>query len=573
MRKTVKSILTAMLVFAVCGPAAACATPEVPGGGSDEQIDTSKTQIYVYNFYGGYGSDWLSAAKARYEELHKDDVYEEGKKGVQIYVNNQKTAISGISGQILDSRDEVYFTEYAYYYTLKSEGVLGDITEAVTTPLTEYGETRSVVDKMSAEQQAYYGVGNGGTTSYYAVPHYAGYSGLVYNIDLFEEEGWFFAKTPSDNTRDGRFVDKYNTERSAGPDGEYGTSDDGLPATYEEFFLLCDMISDSGATPLIWTGANYKDYLNNLIQALAADYEGLEQMMLNYTLTGEADSLIKIVGGEIEKEAPLAITSDNAYYLAEQSGKYYALKFLETLVTTDKYHGKLVFNGAYSHMNAQEDFLRAGHDGQTQPVAMLCDGCWWEMEASATFDSMVASKGESFGKYGRRFGFMPLPKATAEKAAENTTNGADAKKFTLYDELYSLCFMKANVEEWKKPLVLDFIRFVNSDESLREFTTITNTVKALDYTMTESDKEKMTTFGKSLVELKEKSDVVYPYSTNPVYANNQSFFGTHESLRSTVSGTDFQFAAEAMYDMHISAENYFTGMLKYYELSWSGLQK
>lgn len=107
--------------------------------------------------------------------------------------------------------------------------------------------------------------------------------------------------------------------------------------------------------------------------------------------------------------------------------------------------------------------------------------------------------------------------------------------------------MKANVEDWKKPLALDFIRFVNSDESLREFTSVTNTVKALDYTMSKEEKEKLTPFGKSLMELKEKSDVVYPYSTNSVYANNQAFFGTHESFRSTVS-TNYQWPAEALHE-------------------------
>ena len=298
MKNTIKKLMALALAALICCPMAACGDPDDENG-ANEKIDPHRTQLYVYNFYGGYGSDWLSAAKLRYEELHKDDIYEDGKKGIQIYINNQKTAIMGLSGQILDNRDEVYFTEYAYYYTLKNEGVLGDISEAVTKPLEEYGESRSIKDKMSRDQQAYYGVGEGDEAKYYAVPHYAGYSGLIYNIDLFEEEGYYFAKTPSDNTREGRFIDKFNTVRSAGPDGEFGTSDDGLPATYEEFFVLCDFIADNGQTPIIWNGANYKDYLNNLTQALIADYEGLDQMMLNYTLNGTATSLSKISGGNL----------------------------------------------------------------------------------------------------------------------------------------------------------------------------------------------------------------------------------------------------------------------------------
>lgn len=165
----------------------------------------------------------------------------------------------GLSGQILDNRDEVYFTEYAYYYTLKNEGVLGDISEAVTKPLEEYGESRSIKDKMSRDQQAYYGVGEGDEAKYYAVPHYAGYSGLIYNIDLFEEEGYYFAKTPSDNTREGRFIDKFNTVRSAGPDGEFGTSDDGLPPPTRNSSSCATLspttvrLPSSGTAPIIRT--------------------------------------------------------------------------------------------------------------------------------------------------------------------------------------------------------------------------------------------------------------------------------------------------------------------------------
>ena len=57
--------------------------------------------------------------------------------------------------QIPDNRDEVYFTEYALYYTLRNEGVMADITDALTMPLTEYGEEESIIDKLSSEQRAY----------------------------------------------------------------------------------------------------------------------------------------------------------------------------------------------------------------------------------------------------------------------------------------------------------------------------------------------------------------------------------------------------------------------------------
>lgn len=571
MKKFFKSAAALILgCFLFAG--SACAQPVIPGSEIQEQIDHSRTQLYVYTYYGGFGTDWLSAVKERFEELHKDDDHwEEGKKGVQVYINPQKEDISTISSQILDSRDEIYFTEYAYYYTLRSEGVLGDISEAVTQPLAEYGETRSIADKMNDAQRSYFGVQENGATHYYGVPHYAGYSGLIYNKDLFDEEDFYFAAEPSDNTLEGRFIDQYNTEKSAGPDGLTGTFDDGLPTTYEEFFLLCDFIASSGMTPVAWNGTSYKTYLNNFMQSLVTTQEGYDQMMLNFTLNGDAKTLVTLQGGEpVPDASAIRIDNSNGYELARQAGKYYALEFMERLIGEDDYHNTLAFNGGYSHLNAQEDFLKAGNDGQTAPIAMLVDGCWWEMEADSIFDEMVASRGESFSKYNRNFGFMPLPKATQARADENLTNGEDGVKWTLYDELYSLCFMKANIAEWKKPLALEFIRFVNSDESLSEFTAVTNTVKALDYQVRAEDTAQLTPFGRSLVEVKESAEIVYPFSTNSVYVNNQRYFTTAELYKATV-GSEKSWPSEAMHDENISAAQYFEGLLTYQSAEWSSL--
>ena len=55
-----------------------------------EKIDETKTQLYVFNFSGGYGTEWVANAKAKFEELNKDVSWQEGKTGVQIIIDNQK---------------------------------------------------------------------------------------------------------------------------------------------------------------------------------------------------------------------------------------------------------------------------------------------------------------------------------------------------------------------------------------------------------------------------------------------------------------------------------------------------
>ena len=583
MRKVLPIALSAMMAI----PMVACATPDgddLDDPFANEKINTSKTQLYVNNFFGGYGANWLAAIKNRYEELHKDDVYEEGKKGVQIYVNNQKVSATDISSQILSNRDEIYFSEYAYYRTLKSEGVLMDITEAVKGDLAPYGDPAesTIEKKLTVQQQEYYGILENGETHYYGLPHYSGYMGITYNVDLFDQEGYYFIDGYENQTGNRRFKGARGNEnkaKSKGPDGKTGvidgvdySIDDGLPTTYEEFYELIKYIAAGGTTPLTWTGHDYPGYLTRFMEALVADFEGLDQMMLNYNLGDsgvKANDLGTIQNGQfvLDTALPKEITTQNGYETARQQGKYEALKFMEWLTRkdNDKYHRTNVFNGGYSHTNAQEDFLWGGKDGgATPPIAMLIDGIWWESEATSIFNQMSASD-SSLSKSNRRFGFMPLPKANAEKADRAATSD---KAMTLIDQVYSICFAKANIAEWKKPLALDFIKFVHTNESLVEFNTITDTPKAFNYTMSEEQMSKLSPFGRSVVELKSRSDVVYPYSTNSKYILNQGSFnaGTMYAASSTKEKP-----VNDMRDHQTTAETYFTQMVVYYKTKWGSL--
>lgn len=564
MKKIFKKGIALLLALIMVLSLMACGGKEAGGNGADsEKVDSDRTQLYVYNFAGGFGAEWLAAAKERFEELHKDDVYEDGKKGVQIVINNSKTSADAMMNQIQYNKEEVYFTELAYYYSLKEAGVLGDITDAVNKDLSVYGDAEgsTILSKMSDDQKAFYGVEENGETHYYGIPHYAGYTSLIYNIDLFEEEKYYFADGVTDAEQlEDYFILRSDDKRSAGPDGEYGTSDDGLPTTFEEFFMLCDYIAERGQTPVTWRGNQYDDYLRKFLLSLEANIDGKEQMMLNYSMNGTATKLgTANANGFTPGSGSTAITAANGYEMYGQAGKYYALDFMNTLTTTEKYHGELVFNSSYSHMNAQEDFLYAGNDnGETDPIAMMIEGIWWENEAQTTFDAMADSMGEEYAKENRKFAMMPLPKVSA----------SDAGKNTLLDSLYSLCFMKNNIEEWKKPLALEFIAFVNSDESLVEFTQMTNTPKALNYEMSDEEMSKMTHFGRSVMELKQKSDIAYPFSGEAIYVNQSGQFNADEVWKSTVGGTVYSGPATAFYEDNVSVADYFSGMLKYNKDNW-----
>lgn len=537
------------------------------GNRGEEEIDKTKTQLYVYNCNAGFGSESIKAIKLAFEELHKDDVYEEGKKGVQIYVSNRRDDMNTLSETLLDNREEVYFPDKTDYYTLYNKGIFADITEALTTPID--GETRTILDKMTPEQVDYFGMeGADGKTHYYGIPYNEGFSGLIYNVDVFDDWGYWFSSVVDEED-----ISQYNKEdlftktgkKSKGPDGKSGTSDDGLPATYEQFFVLCDMIAQDGNVPVTWTGKNYVDYLNYLIQALASDYEGLEQSMLNYTLTGKAENLI----ARFENNTPVIeekdITPENAWQLYAQAGKYYAIDFVKKLVTTDKYHNKLAFNTTETQIAAQEDFLWAGYDGSAD-CAMLCDGTWWETEARQVFADMEVNVGSSVSKYNRRFAWMPLPKATAEKVKEAA---AADKPYTAYDEMYSCVFVKKNIADWKLPLAIEFLKFACSDKMLQETTIITNTIPSLSFPMSNEQLNQLTYYGRSLFEFKNNADVIHPVSKTPLYLNHQQEFVSYQVFRSRINNVDYRWAAEALRKPEISSITYFNGMSTYYKNLWT----
>lgn len=572
--KNVFKKLTALMLGAVtaiaftsCGNTPAGSTESNGNSsGGNEQVNADKIQLYVYNYNGGYGSQWIMNAKQRFEAAHANDEFSGGKKGVQIMVDANKDNIE----TKINSSNEVYFAESAYYYTLKNQGMLADITSAVTTKLD--GESKSIEEKMEESQKNFFKIDN----KYYAIPHTNTFAGLTYNKDVFDAKNFYFAAEPY--LTDGKvasiedwFIAEKGDAKSTGPDGLPNTDDDGLPSTYDEFFILLEYMNQKNVQPITWNGYRYYHYLTWFFQALVADYEGYDQMMLNYTMDGDATDLGTISGGAFVKDAAsLKITAENKNDLARQAGKYYALKFLEKLEqvavdangnSTDIVGKKGVFNSSYTHLNAQEDFITGSNDGVNKDIGILIEGIWWENEAAPAFQTLVSkTHDQNLAAKNRNFKFMPLPNANAEITAAKA-NGT--KKSTMIDQLFALACVKSGLSAEKQALAEEFIKFCNTDAELRAFTVCTNTPKALKYTLNDADKEEMTSFGLSVWNMKEKSDVVYPYATNSTYMNNMKHFSAFEMYSSTTQAKGVQTYSIQAFRNGVTAEDYFTGLKTY----------
>ena len=558
-----KKILVVFLALLVSFSTISC-------GRRGEKVDKTKTQLYVATFDGGFGSSWMEAVETRFEAKYANVSFENGKKGVQIIAKPERaltneTLVAKLSGM----KQDVIFTEAVSYYELQSRGLFYDITDAVTKPINydfvtgkideNDPETKSIQEKMTNSAHKDYFADNG---KYYGLPFYEATYGIVYDINLFEEYKLYFAA-------DGNFIKKSDQKRSNGPDGKTGveggvdySADDGLPATYEEFFKLCDYMADvKGITPITWNGVSAA-YVNALVESLQCDYEGEEQMRLNYTANGTANSLVKKINGDgsIELEAPTAITAENGYLTwTKQAGKYYGLKFAEQLIKNEKYYdkGKVASTG-YMQTDAQNALIMDRHIDGKKPVAMLIDGSWWLNESKSSFEAASKRFGEQASLKGSKYGLMPLPKATANEVGE---------KYSLMEVNSSICFVNGNIDKKKDALVKEFIQFCHTEESLREFTSITYTTKPFAYEMTQEQVNAMPYWGQEMYRLHNEAAYVSSYSTSAIYKKNASKFTEiwqGVMFKTTIGSTSYKVVPDAMLSFDgkagVTAKDYFEGL-------------
>lgn len=527
MKKFQKTLATLMALglsfttFAACGGNEGIDDPYFDG----VKIDNTKTQLHVYNYNGGYGREWFYDVIQRFESEYANYPGLNGKKGVQIVPDTFSKTL-GTSFERNMGNNEIYFTESAYYYNFIKDGsnsLILDLTDALTTPLTEFGETKSVYDKLTPTEQDFYLTDD---NKMYAVPYRFDTEGIIYDVELFDSESLYFAKggapsefstfTQSHNVdkASGSFTGyKYTNlagSRSAGPDGLYGTDDDGLPATYDEFFALCDyMVSPKGITPFNWSGYARVVYLHHLYQQLLVDYEGLQDFNTYMTYEGTANNLVKSIDaqGNIEFEAPTQISkaAGNGYLMSKSAGRYYALQFMETLIKNDAYYSSKAYRGNYMHMTAQEDYIESKYERER--FAFFIDGIWWENEANATFEEM-ASIEESDSRLNRKFKLMQLPKATMNDIGEVATYA---------NNMHSLCFVNANIAPELIDIAKKFVRFCFTDESNIKFNLLTGCPRAMGYTLDDTQLSQLSMFGKNIYNITKNASITYTIADNDIY--------------------------------------------------------
>ena len=516
----IKKLLTIVLALAVLLGCTACG-----GGGGGEIIDRTRTQIYVSHFAGGFGSEWLTKIKLDFEEEYKDVSFEEDKVGVQVILDNHKNIGSKQLASIKSDENYIFINEDVSYWDVVTTETALDISDVVTGTFDINKEMkdetipdipnseRAIINKFTQLQKDSLKI-NG---LYYTIPHYEAYNGFTYDAELFNKNNYFLADDGVTYTNETSGI-----TLSAGPDGVKGTYDDGLPATYDEFFLLCEIMISDGVIPMVWSG-EWEMYITQAINQLAVDANGYANEQLAYTFNGTSTSWIadwtEDANGRI---APVAgekkIENSNGYETFNTEGYFYALDWLERITRLAGAVHDNSYVDSFSHTGAQREFMLSNRENSKKPIAMLAEGIWWENESSAFFTNMAGRYPKS-SMMERDFRFLPLPKATADKIG----------KTTLLESNNAYTFIKANTPEKYIPLCKLFVQYMNTTERLQQFTVLTNTPKALMYEMTDAQMDQLTPFGKSILEMKnaevdgEKyTEVLYQVSDNPFYLRNRT---------------------------------------------------
>lgn len=547
MKKFYKVSTVAVCACLTFSALAGCGRP------SKEGYDDAKTQLFVYNYNGGVGTDWLYNIIEDFQVVYKD--YKLGEKvGVEVVVEPNKIKDSDILGNVEGSLNEIFITEGTNYYDVVNQGLARDITSMISATNTD-GKT--ILSKFTDVESDYYKA-NG---KYYALPHVYMPYGISYNEQIFEDYKLYFAKNgcPSERLQQNGSFTKYAYSNnkdanegnlSAGPDGKYGTYDDGLPATYEEFYVMMDHMLEVGVTPFIYTGSYESPYMNWLAGRLAMDYEGEDNLKVLMSREGVLkETFVESISddGTLQLAEEYTVGASNQAAVKHTAGLYHALSFIEKIYSNSAYSAtRRPGNGTLTHTGAQQEFLVSAQTSYTEnPIAMLIEGSWWENESIIykNYDKVAGQGGQTHEEF--RIKFMAMPHATEAKIGSNPISG---------ECINSFMFINSKIESSKVELAEAFLKFCYADENLRKFHTDTNVFKAVEYELEPSDYSQLSYFGKSVYDYISASGKFYQCAPTEAFLNSPERINNWFVTGRTTSVTSIRTAGT-------KAVDYFKGIL------------
>ena len=443
-----------------CGPSG-----DGDGGvldGKQEEIDESKTQVFVGVQQCGVGLTFADNLDEAYEALNPN---------VQIIIDPMDSSGDGPSKltTILDDRQDISFmcnfTASDFIKTNEALTLLADITDVVTAE--NVIGTKSIHEAMYKQDKNYHNFGTEDAPKYFSLPWFTSFMSTTYDVKLFEDNDLYYLSGY-------KGLDGVTSQDDQwGPDGVSGTYDDGFPATWKDMqLLLVVMKRDYNIIPFTWTA--YPGYLPSWMSFVWASYEGASNYEILQTFDGTYT--YKDLQGAVHTQT---ITEDNGYLLAAQNGKLAALKTVEYLwkngmvtpISADA-------SSVYGNKTTQQTYLESCETGT--PIAFLNEGSYWEAEAKEYFDEMA--KDDSSYAYGEReFAFFPWPKYIGS-ASEGIPDQINTKRTLLsgsVQDLSTAVVIKKNSQVLTE--AKDFLKFAYSSQGNANFLRDSGLLRPFDY--------------------------------------------------------------------------------------------
>lgn len=527
MMKHFKRITAAVLVAVTALATTAC------GGKKGPTVDATKTQLNVGVFNAGLGTTYFDEMAKDFEEYYAETSFETGKKGVEIVALKKKDEFTPnmLLNRMKNYEAVLYFLDQGAYDTFYSAGLLTEVTDVMTNEiLDEDGElaektgktaTQSVEDTMiDGYEQVFKKNGK-----YYAVPFWLTVPGIIYDADLFNDSRLYFK---ADGSIGANYADVEAGRCSTGPDGKLGTSDDGLPNTWNDFVTLMARMVSSGITPFTWD-IEHGYQVSRVYNQIWANYEGYNNFMLNYTFNGE-DSVL----GEI--------TESNYLNLVNQEGRKAGIKAFYDITRNDKnYSSKSKPGGGNTHTGSQQEYIDSINTSNR--IAMFMENSYWEQEARGHFDK-AAQRDPDQGYGERNFKYMPIPRFVGTTGIKEQTNTERVLAATGADNYICISAQnKAQNKDLQTEIAKLFIKFVQQRSQLVKFTANTGCIRPYNYTITKEEKATCTPYTRSILQFIEEGAKVVanlPIATKRQQKTGESGFNEENNgfgFRAEVNGS------------------------------------
>ena len=499
-------------------------------GPEEEIIDTTKVNIYVTAYDGGYGIDWLEKTADYFMDKYKDTQFGE-LKGVDIHITKDRSLGNSFVANYAILDQDIYFVPGGDYFEITDAGCLLDVTDIFTEIPEENklpgGTNKSIVDNMNPEVRDYLGIDKNGTKHYYAMPAQGTGFGFNYDVDMFFNYGLYYVDGHTQSSDASEFItpihwDDVNdkgeytfinadgkTETvlgdvlSTGPDGEYGTSDDGEPEYYTDFLNLClYMKTEKTIHPCTFMKGS-EAYVYDTASQLMYDHLGPEYAAAYRDGEGKISNVVGFNGDQpIVEEYDLSAPGADKVRLFKNDGMYWATYLIGKIFENKYYSNKIT--SEYTHLDAQYDLLLSSkrNTNNSNRVAFLLDGAYWEHEAmqNGLYNDAVDRTGDDYFKYeNRKFKLLANPKVDGTELGKPCVSGVGANYGVVLDKVRE----KGDVHT---QVVKMFFQTIFSDVGNMYYTEKTSLCRPMSFPI---DEEGMTYYGKIIRELYTvKADVV-----------------------------------------------------------------